>query len=336
MPNFVSVILPTYNRSHSLVAAMNSVLIQSHKDLELIVVDDASTEDIESVVLGVGDTRVKYVRRAQNGGAGAARNTGLAHATGDYIAFQDSDDIWLPNKLERQLQLFVSLPEHVRVVTGAKIVYYGPTRIMQAPPPAGPLRIGENQLVQLLMENRVSVQNALFQKGCYPGTDWFDECASANEDWEFAVRLARHTTIYEDLEPVVLGFISADSISMNPRRELIGYLRVLRNNRDILQNLKVERSLLMLEASRYFLKLGKTATARKFIFASFLDNPLNIRFLVSPAVKRAVRLVLGGPTRARSWLKARKDSRRPLKQKTRIADDDILSSCEMVRDGTNL
>lgn len=298
MPNFVSVILPTYNRSHSLVAAMNSVLIQSHKDLELIVVDDASSEDIESVVLGVGDTRVKYVRRTQNGGAGAARNTGLAHATGDYIAFQDSDDIWLPNKLERQLQLLASLPEHVRVVTGAKIVYYGPTRMLQAPPPAGPLRIDENQLVRLLTENRISVQNALFQTGCFPGTNWFDECASANEDWEFAIRLAQHTTIYEDIEPVVLGFISADSISMNDRRELIGYLRILRKNRAILRQLKLQRSMLMIGASRYFLKLGKRSTARKFLVASFLDNPPNIRLLISPVVKRAMHLGSWRPNRA--------------------------------------
>ncbi|WP_082519990.1 glycosyltransferase family 2 protein [Rhizobium sp. Root1220] len=297
MPNIVSVILPTFNRSHSLVAAINSVLIQSHKTLELIVVDDASSEDIESVVRGVGDSRVSYVRRPQNGGAGAARNTGLGYAKGDYIAFQDSDDVWLPNKLERQLELLSSLPEHVGVVTGAKIVYYGPTRILHAPPPEGRLSVGENQLARLLTENRISVQNALFRKGCFPGTHWFDECASANEDWEFAIRLAQHTTIYEDLAPVVLGFISADSISMNTRKELIGYLRILRKNRHILKTLKTQRSLLMIGASRYFFKLGKTTTARKFLLASFLDNPPNIRLLISPAFKRAAYFILGGQTR---------------------------------------
>src|SRR5437870_5691947 len=98
----VSVILPTFNRSGSLPAAISSVLNQSITNLELIVVDDASTEDIEGLVSDIRDDRLKYIRRAVNGGAAAARNTGLAAATGDYIAFQDSDDLWLPGKLETQ------------------------------------------------------------------------------------------------------------------------------------------------------------------------------------------------------------------------------------------
>ena len=65
-------------------------------DLELIVVDDASNEDIEGLVAGIGDGRVRYIRRPVNGGAGAARNTGIAAARGKFIAFQDSDDLWLP------------------------------------------------------------------------------------------------------------------------------------------------------------------------------------------------------------------------------------------------
>src|SRR5262245_44206142 len=119
----VSVILPTYNRSHSLPAAIASVLMQSHTDLEVIVVDDASTEDIEALVRSIGDDRVRYVRRNSNGGAAAARNTGLAEARGSYIGFQDSDDLWLPDKLSRQLSAFETLPNEIGVVTGGKIVY---------------------------------------------------------------------------------------------------------------------------------------------------------------------------------------------------------------------
>lgn len=282
----ISVILPTYNRSGSLVAAMKSVLAQSHEDLELIVVDDASTEDIETVVRSVGDCRTRYVRRPRNGGAAAARNTGLGYAKGDYIAFQDSDDIWLPGKLQKQFARFASLPSHVGAVTGAKIVYgrdnqlrYGPGRVGYAPSPDGCLRLGEDQLGRLLTENRISLQNALFRKNCIPDAEWFDVCAKANEDWDFAIRLSRHTSIYEDIEPVVLGFISPDSISRNRRKEIIGVLRILKKNRDVLRTRKKQRSLLLLDVCRYFYNVGKKKRALQFLAAALRDYPLHMELL---------------------------------------------------------
>lgn len=289
----ISVILPTYNRSGSLVAAMKSVLTQSHEDLELIVVDDASTEDIESVVHSVDDHRIRYVRRPRNGGAAAARNTGLGHAKGDYIAFQDSDDLWLPGKLQKQFALFSSLPSHVGVVTGAKIIYgrddqlnYGPGRVAYAPNPSRCLRLGEDQLGHLLTENRISLQNALFRKNCVPDAEWFDVCARANEDWDFAIRLARHTTIYEDVEPVVLGFISRDSISTNRRKETIGVLRILKKNRDVLDSRRKQRSLILIDICRYFYTVGKTKSAMRFMAAALKDYPLHTEMIGSIFVSK--------------------------------------------------
>jgi glycosyltransferase involved in cell wall biosynthesis len=279
----VSVILPTFNRTRSLAAAMMSVLTQSYEDLELIVVDDGSVEDVESLVRGIGDARVKYIRRNRNGGAAAARNTGLGCATGNYIAFQDSDDLWLPGKLSRQLELFSSVPEHVGVVTGAKIVYgrdasfsYGPGKVAYAPPPEGRLMLDEDQLGHLLCENRISLQNALFRRNCFPGTAWFDHCARANEDWEFAIRLVQHTKVYEDIEPVVLGFISNDSISSSSRKQILGVTRILRKNRDVLSARKAQRSKLMIDFAIALYKLGKKRWARKILVAGLRDHPAHI------------------------------------------------------------
>jgi len=284
----ISVILPTYNRSDCLVAAMNSVLSQSYEDLELIVVDDASTEDIERVVRSVDDRRITYVRRSRNGGAAAARNTGLGHAKGDYIAFQDSDDLWLPGKLQKQLTLFSSIPSNVGAVTGAKIIYgrdneqnYGPGCVAYAPIPEGRLRLGEDQLGHLLVENRISLQNALFRKNCIPDAEWFDVCAKANEDWEFAIRLAQHTSIYEDIEPVVLGFVSHDSISRNRRKETIGVLRILKKNKDVLQCRKKQRSLMLIDVGRYFHTVGKKRRMIRFLAAALKDYPLHVKLIGS-------------------------------------------------------
>jgi len=88
----VSVILPIYNRDHLIKRAIGSVLNERLIDLELIVVDDGSTEDIEKIVKSFDDGRIKYIRHEANRGAGAARNTGIKASCGEYIAFQDSDD----------------------------------------------------------------------------------------------------------------------------------------------------------------------------------------------------------------------------------------------------
>lgn len=292
----ISVILPTYNRSGSLAAAINSVITQSHQDLELIVVDDASTEDIESVVRGFSDHRIRYVRRVRNGGAAAARNTGLCHAKGEYIAFQDSDDLWLPGKLQKQFALFSAVPGHVGVVIGAKIVYgrdnqrnYGSGRVAYDPPPEGRLSLEDDQLGRLLTRNRISLQNALFRKNCFPDSEWFDVCARANEDWDFAIRLAQHTSIYEDIEPVVLGFISRDSISINRRREIIGLLRILKKNREVLCGRKEQRSLMLIDVARYFYTVGKRRSAMKFLTAALKNYPRHMQLIGSIAVGKLFR-----------------------------------------------
>ena len=101
----VSVIIPTYNRADTLGTAVESVLDQTMADLELVVVDDASTDHTDEVVEGYAesDDRVRRVAHEQNRGGSAARNTGIDAATGEYVAFLDSDDVWHPEKLEQQL-----------------------------------------------------------------------------------------------------------------------------------------------------------------------------------------------------------------------------------------
>ena len=99
----VSVVIPTYNRADLLPRAIDSVLDQTHDDLELVVVDDGSTDNTEAVVESYDDPRVRYVAHETNRGANVARNTGIEAADGEYVAFLDSDDEWRPRKLELQL-----------------------------------------------------------------------------------------------------------------------------------------------------------------------------------------------------------------------------------------
>ena len=99
----ISVIIPTYNRAKTIRESIDSVLAQTYHEIEVIVVDDCSLDNTEQIVKGIDDARVRYIRLDLNQGACVARNEGIKNAVGEYIAFQDSDDIWRPEKLTVQL-----------------------------------------------------------------------------------------------------------------------------------------------------------------------------------------------------------------------------------------
>lgn len=108
----VSVILPTHNRAKLLLRSINSVLSQTFGDLECLVIDDASHDETEQLVKSImeQDCRLQYYRHEFTKYASGARNTGLSHARGKYIAYHDDDDEWLPTKLEKQVALLDKLP----------------------------------------------------------------------------------------------------------------------------------------------------------------------------------------------------------------------------------
>lgn len=118
----VSVVIPAYNRATTIRAAVESALRQTVQEIEVLVVDDASSDETAAIASGIGDRRVEVLLRDRNGGASAARNTGIRHARGAFIAFLDSDDVWLEEKLARQLAALRAAPDEIAVsCTGAEI-----------------------------------------------------------------------------------------------------------------------------------------------------------------------------------------------------------------------
>ena len=277
----VSVILPVYNRSQMLANAARSVLGQGFRDLELIIVDDASTEDLRPVVEALDDARVRYIRLQKNGGAAAARNAGLQAARGAFIAFQDSDDLWLPGKLQMQMDLMASLPPEFGVVANSKILYgrggrgagYGSGRVSLRPPPDRILKPEEDQVRKFLVENRISLQNSLFRKDCYPTLVWFDTGTRANIDWAFSSSLAQHTRILESPEPVVMAFISNDSVSRNGRQKVIGLIRILKRNRKLFDSYPAEYAWNLWRVGRMLMRVGHRRAGMKFCRGALLRRP---------------------------------------------------------------
>lgn len=277
----VSVILPTFNRATSLIAAARSVLQQSYRDLELIIVDDGSQEDIAAVAGALSDARVRYVRREQRGGSAAARNTGLAQARGAFIAFQDSDDLWLPGKLHRQVELLERYPEQVGAVFGWKIVYgrdqthrYGVGRVACAPTPNGILRLDEDQVERFLNGNRISIQNGLFRRNGLPTAAWFDPCAKADDDWEFAARLVQYRRVCEHPDVVVLAFISSDSISTMSKKKVLGLIRIAKKNQEAFSRYPGTDARHRMKIARMLWKCGKRKYARDLVISTIRKYPM--------------------------------------------------------------
>jgi glycosyltransferase involved in cell wall biosynthesis len=181
----VTVVVPTYNRGQFVAEAIQSVLEQTFRDFELIVVDDGSTDDTTAVVGCFTDPRLHYVYQT-NQERSAARNHGLRLAQGEYVAFLDSDDVWLPTKLEHQVTLLDARPAVGLVYTGAYIFEGQRTFTEQRP------RWRGQALKALLMEDNVvcgSASTALVRRACFDRVGGFDENLRACEDWDMWLRI---------------------------------------------------------------------------------------------------------------------------------------------------
>lgn len=186
----VSAIVPVFNRADVLRNAVHSVLTQSHTNLELVVVDDGSTEDIAAAL---GDVlhrpNVSLVRHETNRGAAAARNTGVEHATGQYVAFLDSDDQWRPEKLSHQLQFMTLNPSCRASCTGYALFGKGMSGTERQPP-------AMSTLDDLIWGCRISPGTTLMaERSLFALTGPHDESLLRLEDWDWLLLAAKYTPI---------------------------------------------------------------------------------------------------------------------------------------------
>ena len=212
-PSRISVIIPTYNRASLIKRALQSVLDQEYPDLEVIVVDDSSSDNTEEVVKSLHDERIKFIRHTRNKGANAARNTGIRAASGEFIAFQDSDDEWMPGKLAKQMAAFEQAPADIGVVYTAFWRIEGEKK---AYTPAGDVLTTNGFLLEeLLRRNFITTQSILIKKECLDKVGLFDETMPRLQDWELLLRLSEHYPFLFIDEPLVKVYHTSDSITAN-------------------------------------------------------------------------------------------------------------------------
>ena len=217
----VSVILPTYNRAGILKKSIQSVLNQSFYDLELIVVDDCSSDNTQSLISSVKDERLIYIKTPSNAGAAGARNFGIKHAAGEYIAFEDSDDIWHKDKLEKQLGLMDEHPEcgmcYHKIAYDMGTNEHGQSLVAILPDESVPLAKKSGEIFpQLLFENLCGCPSMMIRRTALEQTGCFDEDLKALEDYDLALRLSELYPVCFVDEILVDSSFSLTGVSGSP------------------------------------------------------------------------------------------------------------------------
>lgn len=194
----VSVIIPSYNCEAYIAETINSILNQTYKDFELIVVDDGSTDRTLDIVTSFGPS-VRLINQA-NGGVCKARNHGLGEAKGKFVCLMDHDDFWFPDKLERQIQTFQEHPE-AGVVYSQEILWHPRVSDGAYPDPASydlteyaddiDINLSGWIYHQLLLEPCMLTSAAMFRAEVFAQCGTFDESLPFSEDWDLWLRLSR-------------------------------------------------------------------------------------------------------------------------------------------------
>lgn len=189
MNDFVSVVMPVYNSAKYVFESITSVLNQSYKNIELIIINDGSTDDSDYIIKKFRtEPKIKYIYQ-DNKGPSATRNCGILSSKGNYIAFLDSDDVWLEDKLERQLQKIKQ--------DGADIIYSDRFNIDidgNIISRKKPLFYSGNIIEALYIDNFICLSSSLLRKDVFKKVGLFNESLHMSEDYEFWLRAALQCT----------------------------------------------------------------------------------------------------------------------------------------------
>ena len=211
----VSIIIPTYNRENIIGKTLKNLLQQTYSDIEIIVVDDGSSDNTLDVVSGFKESRIKYIKHSENKGACAARNTGIRAAVGEYIMLNDSDDLSSTDRVEKQLNALRRF--------GADICFgkyrrhgFGKRYSQEFPD----LEDGIQEGKLLRSRNYVSATTLMAKKSVFEEVQ-FDESLKMWQDYDWSVRTSIKYTYCFISDIIADVFLQNDSISLNKRETLL-------------------------------------------------------------------------------------------------------------------
>lgn len=288
----VSVIIPTFKRSDYLVRAINSVLNQTYKNIEIIVVDDNDGDDeyrkvtksmIQPYLL---DKSILYLEHSENKGLPSARNTGVKSATGIYIAFLDDDDEWLPEKIEKQINLFDTLPEDYGIVSCGWNLIHSVNHYKKELYPNY-----KGDLSKILALNHFSPPSmVVIKKEAFDRVGGFDENFRWRQDIELYFRLAPFYLFDYVPEVLVNYYYHPESMSRNFKKKLEAVERFINKHRKELKKNNIPWSEINERKGDLAAASGKRIKAVK----AFLIAGVNSKKRAKIVVIKAMLSLLGG------------------------------------------
>ena len=230
----VSVVIPAWNRRETLRMSVESVLRQTYEDFELIVVDDGSTDGTMAAIADITDPRLRRLSHERNKGVSAARNTGIRAARADWVAFNDSDDEWLPLKLEKQMaRLAEAGPEVVGCFTGLVHIEEKNSRTTLRYSPDPRAEVNDHNLRKLMLSFVHAIilpPTVIVSRNALLDVSGFDEQIEAIEDWECFFRIMQIGRFVFLDEPLVMRNFSENSLSINLSKMLSGRDKAMRRH----------------------------------------------------------------------------------------------------------
>ena len=256
LPLLVTVVIPTYNRVNIIKRAINSVQDQTYQNYELLVVDDFSDDNTKNIVTDYDDSRVNYILNERKKGAQGARNTGIIRAQGKYIAFLDSDDKWLPNKLCCQVEEMEKLNEQYALIYCGLNILNGDKISSKIPELEGDI-----YKKVLGFEQWHPPTSTFFVRTKVAKKMLFDEAFPAFQERDFLLRISREYKIAQIQEPMVQKYDSNDNIHQG--KNVIYGLRLLmvKYKHDI-KRLNLQEKYLRFLAGNYLNRLNDVKMCR--------------------------------------------------------------------------
>ena len=211
--SLISVIIPAYNRSRTIERCLRSVLHQTYAEIEVIVIDDCSTDDTIQLINNIDDPRIILFKNEENRGAGFSRNRGIEEAKGEYIAFQDSDDEWLPDKLEKEM---AALRKHDvdAVYCDVYFVDQNGNKTIRIAPDIEKGKVVNDKTLDYQVHN-LTLITLLVKKKCLLEVGGFDQRFKNLIDLDLYIRLAKRYHFYHLNQPLAIYHFTA-GISSSP------------------------------------------------------------------------------------------------------------------------
>lgn len=282
----ISVVIPTCDRVDLLKRAIDSVLSQSFKNYEIIVVDDHSEDGTPDFLRSLEDPRLRFISRRERGGGAAARNTGIGVAAGDFVAFLDDDDAWHSNKLQRQFERMKQLPEVGMLYTGTVHIFQDSGRIYRTVNP----RYRGEIFNDLLMQNMIGTTSSIMvRRQALMEVGGFDELFPSCQDWDLYLRLAQRWPIDFVDQSLVNFFLHPVRITHNYDAGIKGRKMILKKYRPYIGNNSKILSLHFAAIGKLCCQAGRYAEGRHFLLKATRQNPGNMK-----VYKHLLPLLIGG------------------------------------------